>query len=290
MNSTRAPEFPERIRFWKYSASANDFIVLNNRDDRWSEIAPELARLMCARRYSVGADGLILIGQSDSADVRVRYFNPDGKEFQTCGNGGRCAARFASHHVLHQPRLTLQTNSGTISAEVRGESVRISFIPPGEIKLGLNVSIEGRFYRGHVVKLGDPHFVIPSGRVDEMNFVSIARTIRHHPVFLPEGTNVHFIEIRSPQKVRIRSFERGVEDETLACGSGCISAAVAMFSCGLVDPPVTLLPESGIPLTVHFGRESYSQDLALEGDARMIYEGELSTEALNGFPLPAVME
>lgn len=280
----------DRIRFWKYSASANDFVLLDNRDGSWDGVVSELARRMCLRRFSVGADGLILMGLSDLSDVRVRYFNPDGKEFQTCGNGGRCAARFASHHILQKSSLTMETNQGTVEAEILEKTVIVSFIPPTGIQLGVNLEVDGRIYRGHFVQLGDPHFVIPFGDVDSMDFRPIARRIRHHPNFSPAGTNVHFIEIRSRQEIRIRSFERGVEDETLACGSGCISAAVSIFSCGLVDPPVTLLPQSGIPLTVHFNRDGKLFDLALEGDARRIYEGELSLEALSGFPLSTTDE
>lgn len=276
---------PDRILFSKFSASANDFIVLDNRPGIYSEAASLLAQRLCARRYSIGADGLILIETSNKASVRVRFFNPDGGEFSTCGNGGRCAARFAHLSVITGRRMTIETNAGVIDAEVVGNSVRLRFVGPSRVQLYAPVEINNRVIKGHVVRLGDPHFVLFATNLRKHPIVPFARKIRHHEAFAPEGTNVHFLEPVSRNSVKIRSYERGVENETLACGSGCVSAAISLHSTGQADPPITFEPQSGIPLIVHFQKDGNYQDVYLEGDARLVYRGELTKEALFGFPV-----
>lgn len=279
-------DLPDRITFCKLSASANDFIVIDNREGRYSDAAGELARRMCTRRYSVGADGLILIENSNKASIRVRFYNPDGGEFNTCGNGSRCAARFALLSVITSRRMTLETNIGVIDAEVVGNFVKVQFVPPSEVRLHYTIRVDGKPVTGHFVRLGDPHFVLYAKDIRSHPIVAWARKIRYNEGFGTKGTNVHFIEPVSRQSFRIRSYERGIEDETLACGSGCISSAIATYSSKQSDPPVTFEPQSGIPLTVHFPGEGYQTGLYLEGDARLIYWGQLTKEALLGFPVP----
>lgn len=264
------------------SASANDFIVIDNRGGYYSEIAGELAKRICARRFSVGADGLILIENSNKAWIRVRYFNPDGQEFHTCGNGGRCAARFALLSVITGRKMTIETNAGVIDAEVIGNSVKLRFVSPSRVELNKSFTFEGKPIRGHYVRLGDPHFVVYAKNVKTQNILPTARKLRYHEAFGPEGTNVHFVEPISRSEVKIRSYERGIEDETLACGSGCVSSAVSMIATGQADSPITFDPQSGIPLIVHV---SDHQEVYLEGDARLIYRGEITKEAFSGFPV-----
>jgi diaminopimelate epimerase len=276
---------PEKIPFWKFSASANDFIVLDNREERYSAPAGWLAQRATARRYSAGADGLILIENSKKADIRIRFFNPDGNEFNTCGNGGRCAARFCSLILRMGAKFTMETNIGVVDAIIENTSVKLKFVPPSEIRLNVSLQLDNQEIRGHVVRVGDPHFITHTKNIREIPFVQLARTIRHHPDLAPDGANVHFIEPVSRTLLKIRSFERGVEDETLACGSGCISAATSTYLNHETDPPVRFEPQSGIPVEVHFDPAGKFQDLYLLGDARFIYSGELTKEALSGFPL-----
>lgn len=278
---------PDRVLFSKFSGSANDFIILDNRAGVFSESASFLAQRLCARRYSIGADGLILVENSNKASVRVRYFNPDGGEFNTCGNGGRCAARFAHLSVITGRRMTIETNAGVIEAEVVGNSVKIKFVPPSRVQLYVPVELDHRIIKGHVVRLGDPHFVVFATNLRKHSIVPFARRLRYHQAFAPDGTNVHFLEPVSRNTVRIRSYERGVETETLACGSGCISSAISLHASGLADPPITFEPQSGIPLIVHFQKGGSYQDLYLEGDARLVYRGELTKEAFPGFKEPS---
>ena len=278
---------PDRILFSKFSASANDFVVIDNRTGIYSEAASALAQRICARRYSVGADGMILIENSNKASVRVRFFNPDGGEFSTCGNGGRCAARFAHLSVITGRKMTMETNAGVIDAEVIGNSVKLKFVGPSRIQLSVPMTMNGKTLRGHSVKLGDPHYVLFARDIRKHNIVPFARKVRYNEAFAPDGTNVHFIEPMTRQYVKIRSYERGVENETLACGSGCVSSAISLVSTGQADTPITFEPQSGIALQVHFTKGGNFDDIYLEGDARLVYRGELTREALSGFPVPS---
>jgi len=278
---------PPQISFAKLSASANDFVVLDNRDLSFSATASLLAQRVCARRYSVGADGLILVEPSQVATVRIRYFNPDGHEFNTCGNGGRCAARYTQLFIKNEPRITLETNIGIVNAEIHETSVTLQLVSPSRVNLNIEARLDGNPFRGHFVQVGDPHFVVPYENIRNIDFVSIARRLGHHAAFGSAGTNVHFVEITDRTHMKIRSFERGVEDETLACGSGCVSAAVSTHLDGKTDPPVCFEPHSGIPLIVHFvsGHDNNIPDpIYLEGEARLVYKGALTREALFGFP------
>jgi diaminopimelate epimerase len=284
-NSIDINQLPENFSISKLSGSANDFAVLDNRDGFFSQAAGWLARRICARRYSVGADGLILIEKSPNASFRVRFFNPDGNEFNTCGNGGRCAVRYVFLNGIADRRMTMETNIGIVTAEVVDTSVKLKLIGPTEIRLNTSIVLDNEEFNGHYVQMGDPHFVIKTEKLREQPFVPLARKISHHEAFGEAGANVHFIEIPSRNQINIRSYERGVEDETLACGSGCTATAIATFSKGECDPPVHFLPQSGIPLCVHFHPENKFQDLFLEGDARLIYRGEITREALSGFPV-----
>jgi diaminopimelate epimerase len=276
--------FPKNIQFSKLSGSGNDFIVLDNRGGTFSEIAGDLAQRVCARRYSVGADGLILVQGSEKATIRVRYFNPDGSEFDTCGNGGRCAVRFAYLSGMCGSKLSVETNIGVLEAEVVGESVKLKFVGPSEVRLNQKLTVDGTEIGGDYVRLGDPHFVVGLKEFPTGSIVPLARKIRYHEALKPAGANVHFIDVISRQTIRIRTYEKGVEDETLACGSGCISAAIATFLQKQTEPPITFEPYSGIPLKIHFQPAGNFQGLYLEGDARLIYQGELSAEAWSGFP------
>jgi diaminopimelate epimerase len=180
--------------------------------------------------------------------------------------------------------MTLETNIGVIDAEVLGNSVKIRFVTPSRFTLNVPVALDGKIIKGHFVRLGDPHFIVYVKNIRKHSILSLARKLRYHERFQPEGTNIHFVEPVNRHFLKIRSYERGIEDETLACGSGCISSAIATYATKETTPPVTFEPQSGIPLTVHFQEDGNFQDLYLEGDARLIYRGELTREALFGFP------
>jgi len=274
----------EPIPFVKLSASGNDFIVLDNRDHSYSPAVSLLAQRLCARRYSAGADGLILVEKSQRATVKIRYINLDGEEFNTCGNGGRCAARYTHLFVKNDRMITMETNIGIVKAEIIDKLVKLQLVNPTEIRLNMEVVLDGEAFNGHFVQVGDPHFCVPYKDIRKIDFVTIARKLRHHESLGPDGANVHFFEQLSRNQIKIRSYERGVENETLACGSGCVSTAVSTFQDGKSDPPVTFEPQSGIPVSVHFLPTEDFGEIYLQGDARLVYRGEATLEALFGYP------
>jgi diaminopimelate epimerase len=285
----RGPTATQRpIPFMKLSGSGNDFILVDNRrgvvDERR---AGALAAKICTHRMSVGGDGLILIERSRRAHFRWRLFNADGSEAEFSGNGARCAARFAYLKKIAPKRMTFETLAGLIEAEMvaagRGrplEAVKVRFPDPKGLRLNLSVTVNGTTRTAHFLDTGVPHCVYLVDDPDRMDVVGIGRRTRHHDLFKPAGTNVNFIKVLDPHRIRIRTYERGVEDETLACGTGSIASALVASLVAKVESPVTLIPQSGLELIVHFEAcgESFT-NVYLQGDARAVYEGRILPDA-----------
>jgi diaminopimelate epimerase len=275
------------IPFMKLSGSGNDFILVDNRKHLIDgDRAGALAAKICTHRMSVGGDGLILIEPSRKADFRWRLFNADGSEAEFSGNGARCAARFAYLRRIAPKRMRFETLAGLIEAEVisggkSGEqSVKVRFPEPRGLKLNLKVSVGGTERVSHFLDTGVPHCVYLVDDPDAVDVVGIGRPTRHHSLFRPAGTNVNFIKILDPHRIRIRTYERGVEDETLACGTGSIASALIASLVSKVESPVTLIPQSGRELIVHFNsRDTSFTDVYLEGDARAVYDGRMLPDA-----------
>jgi len=276
----------------KLSGSGNDFILIDNRERIIDpKRASALTAKVCAHRMSVGGDGLILIEGSRRADFRWRLFNADGSEAEFSGNGARCAARFAYLKRIAPRHMQFETLAGLIEAEmVAGASgrrdkanldaVKIRFPDPTGLRLNLRVSIDGTERIAHFIDTGVPHCVYFVDDPDQTDVVGIGRPTRHHQLFQPAGTNVNFISVLDPHRIRIRTYERGVEDETLACGTGSIASALIASLVAKAESPVTLIPQSGLTLTVHFKSQGSSfTDVYLQGDARAVYEGKLLPEA-----------
>lgn len=270
------------LSFWKMSGAGNDFIVLNPRVSEIPVPIAEFVRRVCTRRLSAGADGVILVEPSErsDADVRIRFFNPDGGEFDTCGNGSRCAARFAHESGLAPAEFTMATGAGPVTAVVRGDRVRIGFTDPRALQLDLAVTAPGGRRSGHRVEFGVPHFVLVVDRLPEGAIEPEARAIRNARELGPEGANVNYVEVEGSRDLAVRTYERGVEGETLACGSGCVSTSIALAAAGVVEPPVRVRTRSGAVLEVDFARSGDRfTGITLEGDARVIYRAELAPDA-----------
>jgi diaminopimelate epimerase len=271
------------LTFYKMSGSGNDFILVDNRGGSVDE--ENVARLVasiCRRKLSVGADGMILIEESDRADFKWRYFNADGGEVEMCGNGGRCAARLAYLKGIAGPRLSFETMSGVIRAEVTGGRVKLEMPESTIAELDYLLKVEEETLTVSSITVGVPHVVIWVTDVEASPVFKAGRAIRNHERYAPAGTNVNFVKQLDDGTFAIRTYERGVEDETLACGTGSVGTALIAATKGMTTSPAVLHTRGGEDLKVYFEKsgESFS-GVFLEGEARVIYEGKLSNEAIS---------
>ncbi len=269
-----------RIRFFKMHGGGNDFVLIDHRD-RFIPVSEQsrFARRLCACKTGVGADGLILIEHSDKADLGWRFYNADGSEAEMCGNGARCAARFAVLNGLARPSLTLETLAGVVHAEVQDRVARVSMTGVGDYRLHLDIPVNDVTLHGHFMRVGVPHVVVPVEKLESVPVAQWGRAVRFHPMFQPAGTNCNFVTVTGPHGVRVRTYERGVEDETLACGTGAVASALISARLGQVTSPVLVHTRGGEVLTVSFqGKGEDFGEVFLEGEALVVYQGELWME------------
>ena len=263
------------------SGSGNDFIIIDNREHVVDEA--DLHGLIvgsCRRKMSAGADGFILIEPSETVDFRWRFYNADGSRAEMCGNGARCAARFAFLNQIAAAQMSFQTDVGTVSARVDGIRVKVSMPDPAELKLDYSVKLENGPLTVSSVNTGVPHVVVINEKVEDMDVFALGREIRYHPDFSPAGTNANFICPLEDGGISIRTYERGVEDETLACGTGSIASAIVSAKKLNLSAPIRVRTRGGEDLTIYFSeKDGVFADIFLEGDARVIYKGELWKEA-----------
>jgi len=273
-------KFP--IDFTKMSGTGNDFILIDHRTPFLSrEEMPDFARGVCERRVSVGADGLILIENSESADFRWQFLNGDGSWAEMCGNGARCAARFAFALGIAPARMRFETVAGPIEAEVTGQSVKLKMTVPTNLQLHEKLSVNGQNPVVHSLNTGVPHAVLFMEDIAQAPVLEWGRILRFHEHFQPAGTNVNFVQQQGGNGLIVRTYERGVEGETLACGTGAVAAAIIAGILGKVRPPVAVTTSGGEQLTIHFSLAGQEiADVYLEGPANFIYEGRLHAEAI----------
>ncbi len=274
------------IPFWKLSGSGNDFIVIDYRRPMPSQDEMRVfVSKVCRRGLSVGADGVILIKYSSVADYGWHYYNADGSEVAMCANGSRCAARFAVENKIAPPKHTFETLAGIVRAEVveeNGVGVRVYLPDPSALHLGIDVEIGDQVLCGHFVNTGVEHVVYFVDDVQKVDVIALGRKTRYHHLFAPSGTNANFVSLTDRHQMKIRTYERGVENETLACGTGAIASALIATALDKIERPVSLLTQSGTVLEVDFKQEgSTFKDISLKGDARIIYRGEIEQEALS---------
>lgn len=263
------------IDFVKMVASGNDFIVVDNRKSEIPGLGLHaFARQICDRNYGVGGDGLILIELSKKADFRMRIINSDGSEAEMCGNGARCAALFANEKGIAGKNMGFETLAGMIEAEVAGEVVRLKMSDPTDLRREVRILIENENYIAHFVNTGVPHTIIYVEDLDSWDVKRLGREIRHHKTFAPKGTNVDFVEVLEGNILRVRTYERGVEDETLACGTGVVASGIISAALKNFKSPVVCLTKGGDKLKIYFRRNGDSfNDVYLEGGAREVFSG-----------------
>ena len=267
------------IPFFKLTGGGNDFLALVEFE---SEPAARDIRAWCSRRLSIGADGLFLLSP-DSEGARMTYFNADGAPARLCLNGTRCAARLAFELGWAERRMVIQTGAGPVTARLASDD-RVSVVLPEPIPQPVDRSLEadGRSYRGWSVAVGVPHFVLAwPESLDRAPVEELGPVLRSHPDLGPEGANVHFVSFPTSRLLEIRSFERGVEAETLACGSGILAASATGLVSGRLRPPARVVTRGGSPSEVAREGERW----VLTGEARLVARGELTVEA-SSVPAP----
>ena len=272
----------QNIPFFKMSGSGNDFIIIDNRervvDD---QNLLQTITMVCRRRMSVGADGFILIEHSEQADFQWRFYNSDGSRAEMCGNGARCAARFAYVNHIAGEEMAFVTDAGVIKASISGDRVKIKMTDPSEMKIDHAIELEEGPLILSSINTGVPHAVIECELIDDVDVTNRGRLIRYHEAFAPDGTNVNFISRDREDRIKIRTYERGVENETLACGTGSIAGALITALKTGQPSPIQVITRSGGILNIHYENENDDfKNVFLEGDARIIYKGELCADAL----------
>ena len=271
----------KKIEFYKMSGSGNDFIIIDNRSNIVDE--SDLSNFIvnvCRRKMSVGADGVILVENTDNADFKWRFFNADGSVAEMCGNGARCVARFAYLNNIAGSNMSFETLAGLVNAEVIEERVKVKMTDPFDLETDVAIEFKNGLTSIYSINTGVPHVVMVKNSIDDIDIVKIGREIRYHDRFSPAGTNVNFVCHIKDNTIAIRTYERGVEDETLACGTGAAASAIVMAHKMKLDSPLSVLTRSGEYLNIFFKeKEGQYYDIYLEGDARIIYKAQFLEDA-----------
>ncbi len=265
-----------KLDFWKMNGAGNDFIMLDNRAGDIQINSSTIARL-CDRHRGIGADGLIM-AEADENGLRMRYYNSDGGEAEMCGNGARCFSRFAASLTGARQRIVFQTLAGPIAAELLDDGrVRLGMTKPKDFRLPDELEANGKRLQVWFVDTGVPHAVVPVEDVESTDVLGLGRELRHHPRFAPKGTNVNFLQQTERNRGVVRTYERGVEDETLACGTGVTASALVLSELQGSSGPVSLRVRGGDWLEVGFcGRGGNWKNVTLCGPAEFTFHGSVN--------------
>ncbi|MGH6939292.1 diaminopimelate epimerase [Hypericibacter sp.] len=282
------------LRFARMHGCGNDFVVVDDRDGRLQTHRAELALALCDRHKGLGGDGLILIQRDESqgglaADFRMTYVNRTGADGEMCGNGARCAVRRAVDLGLAPDRgrgteLRMATLAGLVRATVDNAEVTLAMTIPSDERSSVPLAIAGQKFGLFVIDTGVPHtvaFLESPDALERLDVEGIGRAIRHHEAFAPKGVNANFAARRPDGSYRMRTYERGVEMETLACGTGSVAVALAAHRRFGAAAPVSILPTGGGLLTIGFQASNDGfREVTLKGPTETIAEGEIAAEWL----------
>ena len=266
------------LNFTKMSGAGNDFVMIDNRDGSVC-LGREQIEWICDRHRGVGADGLLLVEKIDGgqADFRMHYYNADGGEVEMCGNGARCFARFVQTLGWKKPEVRFMTPAGLIEAKFEGDEVRINLGTPKDLLMAQTIDLQSGSVKIHSINTGVPHAVMFVQNADEAMVGEWGREIRNHPMFQPRGTNVNFVQLQEGNQIRVRTYERGVENETLACGTGVVASAIIAHLFHRVPAPVRAQVQGGDTLEVSFSaQDGRIEDVHLKGPADFVFEGKLT--------------
>jgi diaminopimelate epimerase len=257
-----------KFSFYKYQGTGNDFVILDNRNQQYSAITTEQVKSLCNRRFGIGADGLMMLNLKESYDFEMKYYNADGRESSMCGNGGRCLVKFAYHMGIHKNTYHFIAIDGAHNAEIDDDGI---------VSLEMQDVNNIRNYNGDfILNTGSPHYVKMVKDVMNLDVFEKGRAIRYNNEFTKEGINVNFVEQKSDHEIIVRSYERGVEDETWSCGTGVTAAALVSYHNENGYNDVTVFTKGG-KLVVEYDRitEDSYKNIFLCGPAEKVFEGDI---------------
>jgi diaminopimelate epimerase len=254
-----------RIKFWKMHGAQNDFVLIDDRAETFPAGDRALIAKLSARCTGIGAEGLLLLQRSETADFRMRFFNPDGGEASMCGNGARCAARLAFELGMAGPAMSIETGAGELQARMLPAGVLLHMTDP----FGWRLEMSGHSLTYSFVNTGVPHAVLRTGDLRDVDVSTVGSAVRHHGHFAPDGTNVNFMEVERDGLLAVRTYERGVEDETRACGTG-------VTACGLIAARHGWVLVVGGDLT-----SEGACNVTLTGPAEHVFEGTIDCNEVN---------
>ncbi len=264
------------INFTKMEAAGNDFILIDDRRGTLPRLTKAIRRRLCSRKRGIGADGLIVLEKDAPARFLMRYYNADGGEAEMCGNGARCVARYAFAKRIAGEKFSFASKSGMHTAEILKNNFIKVELPACVFKKSTRLTINGKIQVCDFLIVGVPHIVILTRKLETIDVVSTGRRIRNLNRFKPPGTNVNFVQHLGKNKIRIRTYERGIENETLACGTGVAAAAVALYRKKMLSSPIYAETRSGETITVQLKKTKDSIIPFLVGGARIVYSGAIT--------------
>lgn len=265
-----------QLNFVKMNGAGNDFVMLDNRDGVFRLNKEEIAKI-CDRHRGVGADGVLMVEPArGEGDFRMRYYNSDGGEAEMCGNGARCFARYVNSLAGPFEKISFETEAGIIRAEFEGELVCLNMSDPVDMVLGTELEVAGETRIVHFVNTGVPHAVILDDSVQDLDVHTLGAGVRYHSHFSPKGTNVNFVQRTDDNSGVVRTYERGVEGETLACGTGVVASALIFHETYGVPAPIHLKVKGGEVLSVSFNKVGdHYENVTLTGPAEFVFEGKM---------------
>lgn len=268
------------INFTKAVGTGNDFIIIDNRgkslEKRIKDFS-KFATVVCDRKKSIGADGILILENSKIADFKMRIINPDGSEASMCGNGARCIALYAYTKKVCGDKFEIETGAGIVEASIKGKNVKLKMTDPQGLALKKKINVGGKSFTYSFVNTGVPHVVYFVNNIEEMDVHNIGRLTRYHKAFAPKGTNVNFVKVLGKNKIRVRTYERGVEGETLACGTGSVASGIISHIEKKVSEPVSVITSSGEYLKIHFEiKKEKIANVYLEGPAALTFTGGIN--------------
>ena len=256
------------LTFAKYQGAGNDFIIIDNRKNILNPGDSKRIKQLCDRRFGIGADGLMMLYDHKGVDFEMKYFNSDGYEGTMCGNGGRCIVMFAEKIKLIKQNARFKTNDGVHTAEITDTTVRLRMNDVKTIK---------KFGDSYLIDTGSPHYITFRKNIDNIDVFNEGRKLRNNQQFKPHGTNVNFVKVQT-NGISVRTYERGIENETLSCGTGAVAAAIVSAYSGQIDSNNVPVKTRGGILNVSFRTtdKGFFSDIILEGPAVFVFEGEIN--------------